>query len=109
MSQEPEIDERTTIQERGLLIYLESCATEYGGLIEARRMNREEFAILKKWHESGFIKFGRIAEKDIKHGPTRLNTHWVILSSDAWYLAQEERRNRSKRLQAKITIERLGL
>lgn len=95
--------------ERSLLLYLESQATDYGGKLDARRMNADDFKILDRWKTSGFILGGRIAFEDIKTHGQHTFDHWVVLSEDAWKLAHEERRARADRLMAKLTVKRLGL
>lgn len=98
--------------EKSLLLFFECAAVDYGGLCKGAHMNAEDIAIAKQWNESGFVKFGRIASKDIKSpaaGGRFPNTNWVILSDEAWKLAHEERRARQKRIEKSITVERLGL
>ena len=82
-------------KERSLLVYLETRCVDYGGSIDPRHVNDQDFALLTLWSmsEEGFIKFGRISSKDIN----QTQTHWVELSDEAWKLAHEERRNRARR------------
>lgn len=92
-----------TKQERSLLLFFESGSAEHGGVLEGRCMNEEDFALAARWAKEGFIQFGRLTYKDCtfskKHGGHK--THWVILSEEAWSLAQQERRERCGRLYAK--------
>ena len=94
--------ETMSYEERNLLLYLETCAVDYGGSVEAQRMNGDDFLIADSWVNSGFIRFGRIRSKDImSHKGNRRVTHWVELSDAAWALAHAERRARFKRLNDK--------
>lgn len=94
--------------ERSLLLYFESVATDYGGKIDARRMNNTDFDIAKRWNDEGFARFGRIAASDIKsYGKTQFD-HWCVLSDHAWELAHEERRARFERLQERLDVHRNG-
>ena len=86
--------ELMTADERSLLLYLETRAVDYGGRVDTRYMNADDMVIAKKWDEEGFIKFGRIV---FRHH-NRDGTHWVILSTEAWRLAHEERIARFNRL-----------
>jgi len=96
-----------TKDERSLLLYLETCATDHGGLVDRRRMNEEDVAIVERWDKEGFLAFGRICFDDIKTlakscGPKRY-THWCELSDKAWKSAHVERRARSHRIMSKRT------
>jgi len=90
------LDEMTK-DERSLLLFLETCAVDYGGRVDAQCMNSDDFLLVKKWAEEKFIKFGRIAYDSVvvHKGP---NTAWVELSDHAWTLAHQERRNRFERI-----------
>ncbi len=86
-----------TKDERSLLLFFETGATDQRGLIHVRHMNTDDFTIAKEWHEEGFVKFGRMKMKDMDrlHTP---KSHWIILSDEAWVLAHQERRARAKRM-----------
>lgn len=91
--------------ELSLLLYLESCSVDQGGLIDSRRMNKDDFDIAERWKKDRFIRFGRICFKDIQrlnHGQLSI-THWVNLSKTALKKAHEERRARSIRMWSKRT------
>lgn len=79
--------------ERSLLLYLETCAVDFTGRVDSRRINEDDFRIAKGWNEAGFISFGRIVVRD--HNSQGSN--WVELSEDAWGLAHQERRARQER------------
>lgn len=87
--------------ELSLLLYLESCAVDHGGKVEARRMNEDEFAIADGWKTAGFILFGRMKAAEIlkerKKHIARQATNWVVLSEAAWAAAHAERRARCVR------------
>lgn len=84
-----------TNDERSLLLYLETRAVGYGGLVAPRHMNAEDFCIAKKWDKEGFIGFGRLVSESCNYTTC---SHWVTLSEEAWELAHKERRARQKRL-----------
>lgn len=88
--------EEMTRDERSLLIYLETCAVDYGGLVSIEHMNEGDLTIMEEWTESGFLEFGRITRASIKG--LRDRSRWVKLSPTAWKLAHEERRARHKRI-----------
>lgn len=90
---------------RNLLLYLESVATDFGGLVDSRRINAEDFQTAEEWNQHGFISFGRLSSKDCCDMKRRghPNTHWVELSEEAWKMAHQERRARAARVMAKRT------
>lgn len=88
-----------TKNEKALLLYLETCAVDHGGLVLTQRMSIEDSEAAKKWSESGFIKFGRLAS-DCLPRPNGA-THWCQLSDNAWELAHAERRERYARINSK--------
>lgn len=94
-----------TRAEISLLLYLETVEVDYGGKIDGRRMNQEDFDIARRWNESGFIKFGRIAHSDISYN----FTNWCVLSEDAWKIAHEKRRARAEVMKQNLKVERIGL
>jgi hypothetical protein len=86
--------------EKSLLLYLETRAVDHGGLVCTQHMNSEDMATAKRWSESGFVRFGRLAADCLpgRHGGS---THWCELSDDAWTLAHSERRERYTRINSK--------
>lgn len=94
--------------ERSLLLYFETAAVDYGGKIDARRMNDIDFNNVKQWKETGFIQFGRIYSGDIKRLSSHIFDHWVVLSDDAWTEAHRERRARNVRVESKLNVLRNG-
>lgn len=87
--------------ERNLLLYIETCAVDYGGLVHSQRVNEDDREILKRWNESGFVSFSRITFASMQLLNDKCNTDLVRLSEDAWKLAHEERRARSVRMSSK--------
>lgn len=70
-----------TREELSQLLYLESCATERGGMIEGARMNDADFHTVKHWSIEGFVQFGR-PPSEPTGGP------WVRQwSGGAWWIS----------------------
>jgi hypothetical protein len=86
-----------TKEERSLLLYLETRAVDYGGTVDARHMNQDDFATLDVWKKEKIVDFGRLARECCT--PTR--QYWVTFSEEAWALAHEERRARYARMNSK--------
>ena len=82
--------------EASLLVYLETCATDTGGLIDPSRINGQERAIIKRWDAEGFITYNRVASKYTRGGRTPPTA--VQLSEEAWTVAHKERRARFERI-----------
>jgi len=85
---------KMTKNERSLLLYLETRAVDYGGIVDTRHMNQDDMEIAKEWNKKGFMGFGRIVMKYHSHE----GTHWCKFSDEAWKLAHQERKNRNERL-----------
>lgn len=86
-----------TKDERSLLLFFETAAVDYGGKLNARHMNDDDFKTADKWTIDGFITFERVASQCL---PTD-KPYAVFLSDDAWKIAHEERKNRAFRLNEK--------
>jgi hypothetical protein len=94
--------------ERSLLLFLETCAVDYGGKVKTACMNKEDMVIAEGWNKEKFISFNRIKFADIK--PKRFPlTYFVQLSDNAWELAHQERRARCERIKNKLKIELVGV
>jgi len=91
--------EEMTREERSLLLFLESCATDFGGKVDVRRMNDDDSKILKEWVNSKFIQYGRISMVCIEKSNDKKSC-WVNLSNEAWELVHQERRARFVRIDA---------
>jgi len=88
-----------TKDERSLLLFLETCAVDYGGTVDTRHMNKSDMDKTKEWTSNGFLSFDRIKFDYI----TMHRSYWVELSDDAWRLAHEERKARYVRINNKRT------
>ncbi len=99
-----------TKDERSLLLFLETQAVDYGGLVDVRHMNENDCNIASDWNEQGFIIYERISFYSLKavSTATRKPTHYVILSEEAFRLAHEERIARSVRMFNKRTWKKAG-
>lgn len=93
--------EKMSRDERSLLLYIETCATDEAGLIDSRKVNEDDIEILKEWDETGFISYSRLTWNSIQKLSSHYHTSRVFLSEDAWKLAHEERRARNKRMSGK--------
>ncbi len=85
--------------EKSLLLFLETRAVDYGGRVNAKHMNVDDFKIAEQWTKEDFICFGRIKFKHINSD----GANSVVLSKEAWKLAHAERKERFKRLWLKRT------
>lgn len=86
--------------EQSVLLYLETCAVDQAGMVEAVRMNSEEFDIIDRWKQTGFVKFSRLPADYVmkQKGRRDQKTHIVALSQDAWETVQAYRRGRADRM-----------
>ncbi len=92
-----------TKDQASLLLYLETCLVDYGGKVENCRINSDDFAQVELWNVEGFMSFGRLwASEAFNTKRSRLATHWVLFSEEAWKEAYKLRRERSVRLAAKV-------
>jgi len=96
--------DRMTKDEKSILLYLESCATDDIGRIDSRKINDIDLEIMKKWNKSGFISFGRLRSADIKSGSFKAT--WVKLSDEAWETAFKLRKERALRMEKNYPYER---
>lgn len=84
-----------TKSELSLLLFFETCAVDYGGLVSVAHMNTDDMATATRWHMERFVEFGRVASEHLREGHA---TAWCKLSPQAWDLAHAERRARAARL-----------
>jgi hypothetical protein len=82
-----------------LLLYLESRAVDHGGLVDACRMNDNDFVLVAKMAETRFVDWGRLASEDCRAGAR----YWVVLSDLAWVTAAHLRRSRADRMYSRRT------
>lgn len=80
--------------QESLLLYLETCAVDHCGRVDLRHMNNDDFEQARKWHEEGFIEFGRIEPRDRE---LRRGANWVRLPAGAIAMAHRLRRERAER------------
>ena len=89
------------VNKKSLLLYIETCAVDYIGTIDRKKINDEEFEQLEEWKKTGFLKvFERIYSKKIlkiQKTSSRVPTHICKLSRRALRQAQRERRTRIER------------
>lgn len=86
-----------TRDELSMLLYLETCAVDQGGLVEGVRCNEKDLEIAQRWDDEGFLHFGRLKFRDIERVGNRTFTHWVRFTDKAWEEACSARRGRSAR------------
>ncbi len=92
-----------TKDQRSLLLYLETCATDHGGTVDTRHMNAEDMLQAREWSDLGLITFGRRGSEFFTTlPPAKQRSHRVVLSDSAWELAHEERRARNTRMRTKL-------
>lgn len=84
-----------TRESLSLLLYLETCAVDHGGVVEGCRMNSDEFSIAKQWNAEGYVSFVRL--KFSEAAVSKHSTHVCALSDKAWFDAHAERRRRAER------------
>lgn len=84
-----------TKDEASLLLYFETVAVDNSGMVDGRRINAPEIETANKWDEEGFLFFGRLLAKDLI--AARPNTHYVVLTDEAWNTAARYRRERGLR------------
>ncbi len=90
-----------TKDDESLLIYLETCAVDFGRG-GGEKMNAEEIVIARLWSESGYIGFGRLPSHMLREGRRSGDTHWVKLSPEAYADAARLRMERGQRNKKKI-------
>ena len=80
--------------DKSLLLYLETRATDYGGRVDTRHMNDIDFVTAERWNAEHFVAWGRIVAADI----SLTGSHWCYLSDEAWRIAQTLRRQHADRM-----------
>ena len=84
--------------EKSLLLYLETCAVDYG-TVEPIRMNKDDWDVVKVWNHLGYINLKRRKLNDIPKHSAR--THFITLSDETFDEAHQLRRERAERLKEK--------
>lgn len=97
------IAEGMTKDEASQLLYLETRAVDYGGVVDAVKMNQVDHAVSLRWDAEGFIGFGRITLGSQPQPQREMNSpiYWVELSADAWAVAALLRKARAERMLAR--------
>jgi hypothetical protein len=79
---------------KALLLYLETCAVDHGGLVDHTRLTAEDFAQIALWVNCDFLRWQSTG--GLEFGPLPLDRHprsyLVELSNDAWEEAHKLRR-----------------
>ena len=81
-------------EEASQLLYLETRAVDYGGRVDERHMNRDDFKITIKWDKEGFLYFGRIRSNYFNSN----GRHWVKFTNEAFEVAAYYRKERALRM-----------
>ena len=82
-----------TRDERGILLYAETCLVDGSGLLTGERMNKADLDALAKFKAAGILDFGRIPARLLSS--MKPLTHWVTFTDAAWELAHALRRQRA--------------
>ncbi len=102
-----------TKDEISVLLYFETCLVDRRGGFSSAQMNKEDFAIAKKWRKEGFIDFGRIPAKDLRRqrvgSPFRTSTNWVVFTAEAWRLAHRARQAKAEKYSTTILSKQLPI
>jgi|GEM_PF-4420500 len=83
-----------TREQRSILMYAETCAVDYGGLLEGIRMNTADHDALKELVAAGMLTYGRIPGK-LLGTFARSVSYWCDLTEAGWALAFQLRRARA--------------
>lgn len=89
-----------TREEKSLILFFETQAVDYSGIVGTIHMNNTDMEIAEKWDKQGFIVFRRRPFKDIEKDSEFYQrdkrTHYVMLSDDAWIVAHALRKIRAE-------------
>lgn len=86
--------ESLTKEEKSLILYIETRAVDHDSMIDTKQINATDEQILKKYHNEGWIKYGRVhSNHAIKTGKGM----YVLLSDELFEIAAELRKQRAKR------------
>jgi hypothetical protein len=67
-------------------------------VIDEQYMNEDDWAIMKNWASTGYVKWGRLSSDSIQAMVQKIGRHWVELSDEAWVDVAKLRRIRAKRM-----------
>lgn len=97
-----------TRDEISLLLFFETCAVDYGGLVRESAMNDGDRAIAKAWSESGYAKYERVSSAYLESGGLKSRNHVVTLSDKAFedaHRLRRERADRSFKNRTRLTVD----
>lgn len=83
-----------TKDEKSLLLFLETQASDNSGRVKTVHMNESDMEIARGWNQAGFVEFGRIQSKDVNSS----GSHWCKLSDAAWAAVHKLRQERAVRM-----------
>jgi len=91
--------ETITRDQRSILLYVETCAVDHGGLLEGIRMNADDHTAMAQLQHAGILKHGRVPGRLL--GTFQRNvTHWCDLTDAGWELAHQLRRACARKVSA---------
>lgn len=91
------IQKKLTKDELNLLLYLETRAVDYKGIIDTRHLNPNDFEIANGWDSKGcFVSFKRYTQRGTGGEILQL-TYRVQLFDEAWLAVHQERKARAAR------------
>ncbi len=81
-----------------VLLYVESCMVDYGGMLEGRRLNDTDHGNLRMFMADGLLAYGRVPSRLLpdNDGPARPITHWCVLTAAGWDLVAKLRQRRAR-------------
>ena len=80
--------------EQSILLYMECCLVDQGGILEGVRMNSDDHANIAKFKAAGLIDSGRVPARLLSKQPG--STNWVTFTPEAWTLVSQLRQIRAK-------------
>jgi hypothetical protein len=95
--------EKMTKDERTCLLYLETCAVDYGGLVQGARMNKADHEACARFAELGLATIYRVPSRLFTTQSGQVNNHFVMMTEAGFALAHQLRRQRADRLQKQGT------
>lgn len=95
--------EQMTKDERTCLLYLETCAVDYGGLVQGARMNKADHDACERFAELGLATLYRVPSRLFTTQSGQVQNHFVIMTDAGFALAHKLRRQRSERMQKQGT------
>lgn len=87
-----------TKDERSIVLYLETCLVDAGGLVEGVRMNDADHEAIGRLSEAGLLRVYRIPAAMLGTGGNPRWTHIACFASAGWGLAHQLRRKRAEQV-----------